>query len=234
MTRQAALPAALATLGAGALSALTLWLALVTPQPLSWAAAALTFMTGIWALAGGIAIARTLASFAPPAAREPEPAPPAPAWKVERQQIDKLSAMANPSPLDQQTLVIQAQETLSAEAPLTHEDLAWFLWRCYTLGNPSRKELVGHLLPSARRLTRLRYDETVQLLCAAGIIVDRKKRFAGRWAPGLTLTAALHAIDVDPESLPLERWQLGPAWPGLAKLGTSPRFLVGTVVEAGD
>ncbi|MBI3942961.1 MAG: hypothetical protein HY326_08105 [Chloroflexi bacterium] len=204
--------------------------ALVLPWPVNLAPGFVALPTGVLTLAAMGTLVKVITQVAPVEQPTPEQEPERPRWEVVEPanafDVDLISQLRNES----ETLLIQAQPTLTAEDPLTREDLAWILWRCYRLGNPSRKHFVGELLPSARRLTRTRYDETIELLTAAGIITDRQKRFAGRWAPGLALSQALEAISIDPEGLPLDRWELGSAWLGLARLGTSGRFLPAKVI----
>lgn len=226
--RGTTLAAGLATIGAAGVSATAVWVCAVTPQPFAWAAGAVAAVTGLWTIAGAVAIARTLSSVAPP---EPTPEePPRPAWEVFHAadnanafDMDDLLPGLRPP---ERTLLIEAVPGLSAADPLTHEDLGFLLWTIYKQGRPSRRQMLGIRLPSHRKLSRPRYDETVDLLCQAGIVLDRCPKFSGRWNPSLTLSAALTAIDVNPEALPLDRWQsedLGSRGLGWAGLGTVRR-----------
>lgn len=229
-TKSATLAVVAGTLGAGSLSAVATWGALVLPQPWAWGAGAVAAISGIWALVGSIAVAKlatSVASATPDPAPKPEPPQPRPRWEVEPANGFDIDLLPQLQPVEK-TLLVRAQDTLTADDPLTQLDLAWILWRCHGLGKPTRAEFVGKRLPSQRRFTRTRYDETVDLLERAGIIVDRGNGYAGKWAPGLTLTEALDAIGIDPETLPILTWEPGYTWPGLARSGTSSLKLLTT------
>lgn len=233
-----AVAASLVTLGTAGLAAIAGTFAWSAPWPWSVGAGAVAVVSAVWTAAGTVAIARLLVTAGPSAPALPEeepeaePEPDRPRWEVMPAKGFEVDLISELQP-QTETLLIQAQVTLTAADPLTSLDLAWVLWKCYT-ESPARRCLVGHKLPSGRKLRRGRYDETIDLLVRAGIIVDRTDGYAGTWAPGLTLSQGLQAIDIDPESLPVLTWQPGSTRPGLARPGTLGTFLPTKVVVSGD
>ncbi|MBI3941522.1 MAG: hypothetical protein HY326_00785 [Chloroflexi bacterium] len=71
----------------------------------------------------------------------------------------------------------------------------------------------------------------MDLATRAGVIQGRKPKYSGRVTSGLTLTQALSAWGIDPESID---WAtLGSPGMGKAGLGMSGRFIVAKVIDEG-
>jgi len=210
------------TLAFAGLAGLLLWLGLyILPWPLSLAVLPALFVCTIWALAGLYSMSTLLASPGGTGA----PLEVKKAWDVEL--LPQLRG-------GQENLLIQQQDTLSNRDPLTAQDMAWLLVQAFRVGSVARGRFVGCPIPSGRRLTRWQYDGWVQLVGRAGLVVDRKPGYAGRLGPGVTLSQALRAMAMDPESVPDAWLSPGYTWPGLARPGRGARFQVSRVIKPGD
>ncbi|MSP14315.1 MAG: hypothetical protein EXR62_15345 [Chloroflexi bacterium] len=229
-------PVVVGTLGAGSLSGVATWAALVLPQPWAWAGGAVAVVSGLWTVAGALAIARLLSSVGPATPDPgPDPEPPRPRWEVVDGQagavgmeIELIPGLRAPQP---QPLLVQKANVSSPE-DLTRSDVLFLLWWIYRHRRWSRRALksrrTGPMLPrTGKRVTDYQYKELMRVLTEAEIVQERREAFTG-YLCVQKLSEALQLFGFDPE----KDWsELAATVPHCTALAPVPRFVVTRVVE---
>lgn len=231
--------AGLATLGAAGLAATTGTFAWSAPWPLSVAAGAVALVAGIWTIAGTVAVAKLLATVAPPDVPPdpgPEPQePPRPRWEVAEPvngfELDLIPQLQTPDP---KPLLVQKANVNSPE-DLDRGDVTFLLGWIYRHRRWSRRALksrrTGPLLPrTSKRVTDYQYDELLRVLTEAEIVQERREGFTG-YLCVQKLSETLRLFGFDPEK---DRPELYGTVPNCTVLNPAARFVVTRVVDQGS